>query len=49
MNKTTQDIQEKIMKYLEDCYWTSGRDNNLILDFISDFFESLKNENNNQN
>ena len=36
-------MKEKMLEYLEN-YWTSGRDNNIVIEFINDFFNQYQPE-----
>ncbi len=37
-------MKEEILKFLEINYWTSGRDNDLISNFIEEFFNQYQPE-----
>ena len=37
-------MEEQLIKYLNDCHWSSGRDYEIIKDFIKDFFDKKKQE-----
>ena len=37
-------MKEEMLKYLEENYWTSGRDDDLIHEFINDFFDQYQPE-----